>query len=909
MNKPFWMTALASVFLLALLIVPVLRTGTDQSIDAGDEKRTPTLESIENTSREQHRNPAQELQQAEVIPPSFTPVDVKPKTIAESITAADVDGGGFKLSFPADSYVNLLALERTGDSFVQLISYEDGSKGEGEMETIRYEALVVNPGEKEWRSIPLYERYGHEYSWNNLFRAIDDRHILFVRQTRTGDILQYDLVRLDVKSDKVETVAPGFWIRYQEPNVYVDDFLLADWQSDSGDKLLLSSFMGKMWLFDKFSDRVTSFSQTFPAYGDTGSKPLRSLSYPSPDLSRMVYQVVNGSQIEPSRHFQIVDLEKTDILAQISLEDSDIAGDGSVVWNGSGTAFFLEYASGNEPMGSVLENGQTVSAQGIALYDRNGREIRKLTVRPGSRERMNVFGWIGDDELLVEHHVPALQGENGWKKSKVVYKIHHVKTGQTTALATVLNGNDLKEPQLIRRHEGVAVGLSGFVLLDRSTKKIWDAGTEGRTWENEGEVYFQPYSGEATFLFRWNEETRELEWVSDMRNQYISAFAGDWLASWDDDGALQFRPTTLEPFDVKDDLPILPAAFSEELSNGEWWKGIGGHVTTISSLGEKRAGGKGKYGYIELLAKDGEQYMLDGGERSYYGTYETVYIGQDGKRRVLQPELRELSLVLESETASMGAFTMGEHDLFVLDTDQNRFNRGFRSGVRPIVAYAATKSGEAWPLEFQFALPGQIAAAERISIIGASPAITSQGNLLTEAVLGTARYELEWKLDPDNRALKLTAMRDRSAEYAALAEISGKLSSIMEQGLGLEDIALPEGRLHEELLREFFGDKAWSNPGFQYLRKDFAAQKEGGEPSRAFAWKPINPQFDGRGNISVTFSLNLFHAIGHAAHLEAYLKPVNREWQIYDFGTLETEKVDGWPGYNGFKLQDQLDVY
>jgi hypothetical protein len=29
----------------------------------------------------------------------------------------------------------------------------------------------------------------------------------------------------------------------------------------------------------------------------------------------------------------------------------------------------------------------------------------------------------------------------------------------------------------------------------------------------------------------------------------------------------------------------------------------------------------------------------------------------------------------------------------------------------------------------------------------------------------------------------------------------------------------------------------------------------------------------------------------------------------YDFGTLETEKVNGWPGYNGFKLQDQLDSY
>ncbi|MHA7966425.1 hypothetical protein ACX93W_20060 [Paenibacillus sp. CAU 1782] len=666
MNKPFWMTALASLLILAFLIIPGLKKDTGQSPEnAGSEQHIPASE------MQAPEMQASEMQHAEVIPPSFTPVDVKEKTMAESITAADVDGGGFKLSFPADSYVNLLALERTGDSFVQLISYEDGSKSEGENETIRYEALVVNPGEKEWRGIPLYETCGHEYSWDYPFRVIDDRYILFVKQTRTGDILQYDLVRLDVKSNTVETVAPAFWIRYQEPNSYVDDFLLADWQSDSGDKLLLSTFMGKMWLFDKFNDRVTSFSQTFPAYGDLGSKPLRSLSYPSPDLSRMVYQVVSGSQIEPSRHFQVVDLEKTDVLAQISLEDSYIAGDGSVVWNKSGTAFFLEYANDIEPMGSAFENGQTVFAQGIGLYDRNGGEIRKLKVRPGSRERMNVFGWIGDDELLVEHYVPTKQGENGWEKSDSVYKIHHVETGQTTVLATVLDGADLKEPLLIRRHEGIAVGLSGFVLLDMNNKKIWDAGTEGRTWENEGEVYFQPYSGETTFLFRWNGETRELEWMSDMRSQFIGAFAGGWIASWDDDGGLQFRPTTLDPFNVKGDLPILPAAFSEELSSGEWWQREITSVNILPSLGQKRDEGKSRFGSIELLATDGEQYMLDGGERRYYGTYETVFVGQDGKRHELQPDLRELSLVLDSEKASMEVFGMEEHDLILLDTDQN----------------------------------------------------------------------------------------------------------------------------------------------------------------------------------------------------------------------------------------------
>lgn len=896
MNKSFWMLALFSLLIMALLIAPAINKNADQGLkEAGGEDRAgePLMRKIAAAQQ-------------------VISVHAEPSTMAEQMVVTQGEGGGFKLSFPADSNVNRLALVQAGDSFVQYLSYADPSNGEGEGKTMRYEALVVDPEDRNWRSIPLYEAKGDEYNWSLPFRAIDGNVILFVRQSWDGAVSRYDLAELDVEAGTVRTITPKFWDQYQNPEGYLDDFLLADWQSADGGRLLLSSFKGKTWLYDKLSDSSTvrSSAQMFPAYGDIGSKPLRSLSFPSPDLSRMVYQLVSGSQIEPSRHFQVVDIEKNVVLKQISLEENVVAGDASVVWNRGGTAFFLEYANRDEPLGDSFESGQSVSAQGIGLYDRNGKELRELTVRKGSQERMNVFGWVSDEELLVEHYMPAKQGEYSWRKADAVYKLHHLNSGHATVLRKAEDATELKDPLLIKRHEGMTSGLSGFVLLDKASQKVWETGTEGDVWEDEGDTYFQPhpYGEETSILFRWNGEVAGLEWVADTRRHIIAAIGGGWIASWVENNGLSFRPTCSDSFLGRNGAPSLSAAFSEELASGEWWQSSEGSLaTTLYGAGEKRGEGVGRFGSIELVAKTGERYLKVGAERHYYGAYEAVFVGSGGKRHLLS-ELEELSLTLESNMAPLSVYRMGERDLVLLDTDQYRFNRGFRSGVRQIFAYAIAKNGEAWPIDFQYDLLQRQTASPHITIVGASPTLTTDGRLLTEAVLGAGRYELEWEFIPDRRVLRLFKVRDRSEEHIALNEITGKLSSILEQGLGLEDIALPEGRMDEELLREFFGDKAWGNPGFQHLRNDFSAQKKAGTPSRSFAWNPVDSKFDERGNISVTFTINLFYAVGHAAHLEAYLKPVNGVWRIHDFGTLETEKLGGLPGYDGFKLEDPLEL-
>jgi hypothetical protein len=60
--------------------------------------------------------------------------------------------------------------------------------------------------------------------------------------------------------------------------------------------------------------------------------------------------------------------------------------------------------------------------------------------------------------------------------------------------------------------------------------------------------------------------------------------------------------------------------------------------------------------------------------------------------------------------------------------------------------------------------------------------------------------------------------------------------------------------------------------------------------------------------IRFTFALNLWYAIGLAAHLEVGLKLEDGIWKFHDLGTLETEKLDGLPGYDGLVIRDPLEL-
>jgi hypothetical protein len=222
------------------------------------------------------------------------------------------------------------------------------------------------------------------------------------------------------------------------------------------------------------------------------------------------------------------------------------------------------------------------------------------------------------------------------------------------------------------------------------------------------------------------------------------------------------------------------------------------------------------------------------------------------------------------------------------------------------MAFAATEQGEFYPLTFQYAAGEGLQSLSVFPINASQPVESDGAQLRLHAWVGHEEYELALKPSLEQRALIVADEADRGGETAFLAEITRQYAGRLEQALGLEEGSYSEEKLDDKLLRALFSDQAWSNPGFQHLRRDFAESKRKGSSSRAFAWMPIEARFVSPDQIRFTFTLNLWYAIGLAAHLEVGLKLENGVWTIRDLGTLETEKLEGLPGYNGLLIENPL---
>ncbi|MFC5529021.1 hypothetical protein [Cohnella yongneupensis] len=139
-----------------------------------------------------------------------------------------------------------------------------------------------------------------------------------------------------------------------------------------------------------------------------------------------------------------------------------------------------------------------------------------------------------------------------------------------------------------------------------------------------------------------------------------------------------------------------------------------------------------------------------------------------------------------------------------------------------------------------------------------------------------------------------------------MASITNRYTGLLEQALGLTEGSHSDIHVDDKELKALFSDQALGNPGFKRLQGDFAKSAADGNPSRAFAWAPIHAEFVSPDTIRFTFTLNLWYAIGLAAHLEVELKQEDGVWKFHDFGTLETEKMEGVQGYNGLLIKDPL---
>ncbi|GMK37860.1 hypothetical protein PCCS19_09140 [Paenibacillus sp. CCS19] len=355
------------------------------------------------------------------------------------------------------------------------------------------------------------------------------------------------------------------------------------------------------------------------------------------------------------------------------------------------------------------------------------------------------------------------------------------------------------------------------------------------------------------------------------------------------------------------DLPSLPNRFLEsQLYDAASWPESSSR-DIVNDRAALRAAGTSRYGKLEVWSQPGEVRLQDGAPAKYKGTYTIRYVDRSGREHKL-PDQKGQVLRQLPEPAVMKVIQLDGMDVLLFQPRYYRFAQGYGS-MYTTYAYAITSDQEAFPLQFVYNEKSSGLKGVDSFLFDMNGPIESIGEALSaQTSYNGGRFEITWTLDRERRQLVASAVKDRSEEYIQLAEIVGHASKHIEQALGLTEADYPDGKLPDNKLGELFTNRAWSNPGFRFLRDEFAKQAEAGNTSRAFAWLPIDATYTSADAIRFTFTINLWYAIGLAGHLEVELKQQDGEWMIDDFGTLETEKFDDPNApYNGLFMEDPLE--
>jgi len=826
---------------------------------------------------------------------------------------------GFGVRFDPEQNAVPQRIASTPAGTAHLVARHDYREDGSGITWSRYDAVIVDPVSQAASVYPLYEMKMLMTDESVLFESVDENNVLFVLPRLTGSRLSYDLAKLDVRDGRVEVVAAEFWETQVGEYGQSEDFLLsahyAKGTDDEDGNLLLTSFKGRLWRIGVASGEVAASGMTdYPAYGDPGSKPPRELVYPSPDLSRFVYQ-----REAFANRFELIDTASGAKIGAFEFDGNTSLTDPGIVWSPDGRYFFLEYGRKDRAREVYTDNGVLLYAEGIRFYDRDGQAARtlKLPEKAGRDARMNAFGWADEGKVWIEFFAASSREEGEPLKGDSVYKLFDIETGTLTDYAVVRDVGELINATLHERHPGYSFRSRPYLMADSEKKTLWLPPRDAEAVRNGDSLYTLMRTVDGTLVHKLD-SSRGSWRLADF--EPAEERHGNLLYETPDvlpDGTLVYARNTGAGLDYVDPdkalptnasgLAILPAAFKEPGGPQEW-REDNRHARTEKG-GAARAKGKSRYGTLEIRSKAGERSLQDGGGIRYYGSYAVTFADRQGGTTQL-PQLDGLELFLEKKSAAeIRAYEFDGYDILVFLPNSYRFSKGFDDGSRPILAYAAAGTGEVFPLEFRYA---DAARTERVSaelpIRDNRPIERDGDKLIVRAWLGEADHELVLEPDLKLRALSVVQAVDRSTENEALSTLTNRFSNRIEQALGLEEIDLPEGKMSEEQLRRLFADKAWNNPGFRHLKQDFAESKRRGTPSRAFAWSPIDARFVSPDTIRFTFTLNLWHAIGLAAHLDVSLKLVDGEWTVYDLGTLETEKLDGLPGYNGLIIRDPLEL-
>ncbi len=824
---------------------------------------------------------------------------------------------GFRLRFDPEQQAMSYRIASTSAVTAHLIArHESKEEGTGTTWT-RYDAAVVDPATRAVRVYPLYEMKMLMTDESPLFEFVDENRVLFVLPRLTGSRLSYDLAALDVREGQVAVVASRFWETQVGPYGQEDFLLGAHYVKGTDDghgKLILTSFKGRLWRIDAASGEVLSSGKTdYPAYGDPGSKPPRELVYPSPDLSRFVYQ-----REAFANRFELFDTASGGKIGEFGFDEKTSLTDPGIVWSPDGRYFFLEHGRKDQAREVYTDNGVLLYAEGIRFYDRDGKVAAnlKLPAAADRDTRMNAFGWADDGKVWIELFGASPREEGEPLKEDSVYKLYDIEKGTLADYSVVRDAGELTETVIYERHKGYSFRSRPYLLADSGSKKLWLPPQDSEAIRNGDRLFTLTRTEEGALLHEWNSSRgswRMIDFDPVVERRDARLYETPNVVPG---GRLVYErrmESSLDYVDPDKELPtnasgltVLPAAFKEPGGPQEWWEDER-NVRTVNGSSE-RAIGNSRYGKLKIRSMAGERSLKDSGGIRYYGTYAAEFTDRQGKKTKL-PKLEGLPLYQEKSPSAIRVYEFDGYDILVFHPNDFRFSKGFDGGSRTILAFAATKQGEAYPLRFAYA---DASGADR-SVAGlpidANRRIERDGErLIVRAWFGEDGYELELKPDLAGRTLSVVRGIDRSAENGRLAALTSRYANRLEQALGLEDIGLPEGKWSEEQLRSMFTDKAWNNPGFRHLKRDFAESKRKGAPSRAFAWSPIDARFVSPDTIRFTFTLNLWYAIGLAAHLDVALKLVDGDWKVHDLGTLETEKLEGVEGYNGLIVRDPLEL-
>ncbi|WP_276358154.1 hypothetical protein [Cohnella caldifontis] len=823
-----------------------------------------------------------------------------------------VTAGGMSLRLPDEDSARIestMASDDTDRPAVHVVSRfrsEDGGKDPA----VRYDAVAVDPERGNAAVYPMYEIKspfeGARYA--PVFGFVDETRFAYVVPRADTDGVVFDIDWMDAADGRTETLVPGFW-RIGDSSGDGDDFFIGSFVSEDRQRAVLNSFKGRLWLVD-FAKRtaVPIEGGPYPAYGDPGSTPPRSLVYPSGDLHRFLYEESG------SNRFVMRDCEGAR-LGELRLPASDTVESPGIQWGPGGRYAAVEYAHQAEGYMRASDNGLDVFAQGMAFIGRDGHTAGKWESSGSSPYRMDLFGWADERTVLASLYRPRTVEGAEPEKTEISYRLYDIASGKETELKEAAELGQLRGfrivPAVRPSAQSWAQGDGApFLFLDPEQRLIWlpPAGSE-LVSEAAGAVTVQMKNTDGGIALRFGKDSRTWKWLAtdagEMRDGYpvyaVPVVLRDrWLAY------VRSDRTRADYIAVAADgsggpEPVLPASFSPVRAYDP-----GQAKMEPAAPASVRAVGESRFGKITLVPREKELEGKRESGRQFTGDYDAVFRDLRGRTSVVGT-VDDLLLFTEGDEVRMSRLEFEGFDVLLLKPVDYPFVRSWDGNVREVRAFLVTETQEARQAAFSFRRGDEPVQSAVMAVDDNVRPYAKDGSLVLTSPWNGGT-ELAFRPDPDGSRLVLEKVASAAVERAKLFDLAQAWTERLEQALRLEEAAPKLTDAEWKRLRSRIDDRAWNNKGFQTIYRYDMDLRRRGTASRAFAWNPIDFERLAPDTVRFTFTLNLFYAVGQAAHLDVVLKWRDGDWYVYDMGTLAIQPLGDGAPFAGQVISDRLET-